>query len=196
MIGMRIEQIGPDLPLRELVSFAHNPEGLRKVLGAEAANQVKKNFNRLAQKPNRLGAPSTGYWRDAANSVSWRVVGRGAIELTVSQVGVRLHLLGGTVRPVRRKMLAIPVHPEAHGKSPREFSDLEFVVGPNAIGLARKVPFSDQPEWLFVLKRSVTIRAKPDTLPSDRDMDNALLSRAQRFINRELDRMHRERGRP
>lgn len=34
---------------------------------------------------------------------------------------------GGTIKPVNAKSLAIPVHPSAKGKSPRDFSDLTLI---------------------------------------------------------------------
>src|SRR4051794_32499117 len=83
---------------------------------------ITDNFR--AQPSNKMGFPSTGFWRDAVRSTNYRIEDDGAV-VTVNKIGVRLRyfgtegLPGGVLRPVNAKMLAIPAHPDAYGKSPR-----------------------------------------------------------------------------
>ncbi len=81
---------------------------------------VLRNFRGLAAKPNRLGAPSTGFWQRAGESTD-AVADEGQALITVRHRGVGLQLHGGTVRPTQRRVLTIPVDAEAHGKRVSDF---------------------------------------------------------------------------
>lgn len=89
------------------------------------ANLVRRHFEGLPA--NKMGWPTTNFWKKAARSVS--VQGEGAEPVVlISHLGVRQRLQGGVIKPVRAKLLAIPATADAYGKRPREVrAPLAFV---------------------------------------------------------------------
>lgn len=83
-------------------------------------------INLNATRSNKLGGQRTNYWQGAAKETRVTVSGS-TVLVTVGQIGVRRHYLGGppikpsgktseiTGKPIR--MLTIPIHPMAHGKT-------------------------------------------------------------------------------
>lgn len=72
-------------------------EALTAIPGRAAAairDLLKDHFQRRSQATG-----SRHYWGDAADSVESSDTGIGTAKVTISHVGVRLHWLGGTVRP-------------------------------------------------------------------------------------------------
>ena len=73
-----------------------------------------KKYPRL---PGKFAAfPSTGFGEEAAGSVE-AYAGDGTILLTANKQGLRLRYTGGTVRPVKAKVLCFGITPETYGKS-------------------------------------------------------------------------------
>ncbi|WP_342399594.1 hypothetical protein NST20_13040 [Weizmannia sp. FSL W8-0676] len=69
----------------------------------------------------------------------------------------RIHEYGMTINPKNGKYLAIPSHPKAKGKSPRDFNDLFFIETEKGNGLLAKEKGKDSFDVYFVLVKSVTI---------------------------------------
>jgi len=187
-LRLKIDFDKTDLSLSDFANKVRNRRGLANVLGRAAANEFKRNFRQLAGKGNRLGGASTGYWRGAAEGTQFQVVSDSAVAVIVNQIGVRLHYLGGAVRPTTSKYLTIPNIPEAHGKRAREFTDL-FVVHNKAgfpCALGRSIPGSDKPQIVFWLKKSVKHRADQETIPNEETLYNALRQTAGQYYAREL----------
>jgi hypothetical protein len=114
-----------------------------------------------------LGARPTGYLTKRAELVE----GRGTAE------GVDLNITGEifkrtfgpvTVRPVNKKMLAIPMRAESYGKRPGEFGDELFVfrAKQGRLFLARQAG-PGRLQFLFLLKRVVVLPQDRGLLPSD-----------------------------
>ena len=71
--------------------------------------------NHLAGLPrNKKGYPSTGFWEEAARSVTGIALDDGAL-LSCSKLGVRQRLHGGTISAVHGNNLTIPICAEAYG---------------------------------------------------------------------------------
>jgi hypothetical protein len=187
-----------DLNLKSLYDSVRNRRGLMTVLGAEGKVQVQRNFRQRAGVPNKLGAPSTGYWESAAQGTSSRLVSDTTANVSVNQVGIRLHLLGGTVRPVTRKYLTIPAIAEAHGKRATEIPGL-FVLRNKAgfpCALARHEPGHGKSDFegvviYFWLVKSAKHRPDPTVLPSTAVLGQALRRRATAYYQRELQKAAR-----
>ena len=87
----------------------------------------------------------------------------------------RIHELGGTIRPKRAKSLAIPLPAARTGAGvsgrpgPRDFPDLQFMPSKNPRNVGILATPAGVP--MFVLRRSVTIPARPYLKPS---MDQAV----------------------
>ena len=100
--------------------------------------------------------------------ITWAVAGPRLDVGTNDERAAMLHF-GGTIRPRTAKALAVPIHPDAQGKRPRDFADLDFIPRKGSGRpplLVRKV-FRGKSDTLrkmdvmFVLLKSVKLPARP-----------------------------------
>lgn len=87
-----------------------------------------------------------------------------------------VHQFGGTIRPVTRRFLAVPIHPAGEGKWPSEWPEGElFLVtrgegeGSGPATLCRRRG-EDQVEAIYLLLRSVTMPQRPFLGVDDDDL--------------------------
>lgn len=122
-------------PLLQSVPAALRDGGVEKVMERALVNEVKDHlFTYNAAHPNRLGGQRTNFYAQAAKSTHGKSQ-PGEVEVTISQVGIRQRIEGGTIT-AHGKLLTIPAIPEAHGKRASEFHNLRFAAfhGPNTVG--------------------------------------------------------------
>lgn len=77
------------------------------------------------------------------------------------------------------------MHPSAHGKTAREFGDLELVfgLGGQPIALARKAKGKRRfGEIMYLLLKSVTQAADPAVLPSMEALGDSILPELDKYI--------------
>lgn len=183
------------------------------VAGRAASNLIRQHLvARNSTHPNKLGGKRTQFWSRAARSIAQEATADGA-RISINQVGLRLQLMGGTVRPKPgKRYLTLPAVPEAHAMLAGEFDDLEFAMVPDpktkrmrpALVRARRSEIeirktrtgpkvahvastlgNDVVYWLI---RKAVIKPHPDVLPT-RDAIQAEASRAvQSFVLRQLAR--------
>ncbi len=139
----------------------------------------------LRRKPaNRRGFPSSGYWADAADSVSVLPSSGGVAAVEIAKEGVALHYEGGTVRPNDGgKALAIPLDASVYGKKPREWSGFRRGDEPGdddvlSVFWPKNSPHGflkerDTGNLLYLLVPSVTIRADRTVLPDEGELMDA-----------------------
>ena len=88
-----------------------------------------------------------------------------AMRVGTGMIYARIHEYGGVIRPVRARMLAVPITPEARKHGPRQFPRPLFVVkGPKRAVLAEQD--GDQMQVHYVLMSSVTMPARPYLRPA------------------------------
>ena len=181
----------PAFDLQDVFARVRNPRGLLGVLGREAANATRANFRQLTEQGNRFDAPSTGYWEGAAQSTASTVISDNAVVVWTNQVGVRLHYLGGDVRPTLKKWLTIPAIAAAHGKRATEFQKL-WLMKKNGqpIALARTIPDTKPPKFEIVFWLRKHTKHLPDrtVLPSPSDLADRLRGRAAAYLRNQLAR--------
>lgn len=164
------------------------PARLHAVMGRAALNLVVNHLRSRNQTPNRLGGRRTNYYSRAADATSMRH-DETAATIAVSQVGFRLHYRGGTVVPVNRRALTIPIHAAAHGRRASEFPGI-FRVNPE--GGSPDALLADKPveggplRFLYVLKKSVTLQADPSVLPSEAGIRRDAVAAVERFLARQI----------
>ena len=153
---------------------------------AMAAEKTVLNHLRTVKLPqgNRFGAPSTGFWKKAIDSVFSTATGAEAT-VSIPARGVALQYYGGTVRPTNKQCLTIPLNAMAYGKSARELAPLIRVkdvlfkkIGDGSA--ANLVP-------MFALRKSVTIRPHPDVLPSKGVLAEVVATEAEIYCRRHVN---------
>lgn len=142
-------------------------------------------------RKNKFGAPSTGFWRKAVESIDSEAQSDATAIVRIHARGVAAHYYGATITPGKSistktgkltVALSIPTSAASHGKSPHELGDLLFrpaskaKSGGNVIGyLFRKLtrprkrgkggPVAYAGKMMFVLKRSTQIPEDKNVLP-------------------------------
>jgi hypothetical protein len=173
MISIRLDRDEVTPHLRKLLKETESNGPLAKVLGRAGANTLRKHFRSRNRTPNKIGGTRTNFWSRVAESVQSPVSSPGRIVIPVSHPAIAQKVFGGTITPKKAKNLAIPIAPEAHGKSPRVFPLLQFAMtraGVQLLGL----PGEGGIKWLYVLKTSITQDPDPKALPTDAEMGAAL----------------------
>lgn len=119
----------------------------RQALGAEGQNEmadaggraVKRllvdYFKTLNDERHREGG--AGFYADAARSVQNPQTTGGTAVVAINKIDLAQRLLGGTIKAVNGKYLAIPnpSNPDAIGKVPADFTNLQFFRTPRGGGL-------------------------------------------------------------
>lgn len=196
-------------PLLLRVKDAATAAGLSLVMARAIGIQVKDHLVALNAERHRYGS---NYYARAARSVSARAAG-GFAMVTVSAIGIRQRLYGGTIRPKKAGgKLTLPADPSAYGTRAGEYNDLdrELVLNPNgrlqwalvrrastAISLIRRkrkdgsVKVSVRPGELraggtimFWLVSKVTQRPDPSVLPTKQEMVATGVGAAERRVMR------------
>jgi hypothetical protein len=170
---------------------ALDPAQLHEIAGRAAFNLIVAHLRDRDRTPNRLGGDRTHYYSQAADGTHMESDAQEAT-VTVSHVGFRLRLEGGTVLPVNAGALTIPIHPDAHGRRAAEFPGL-FRIRPKSSDsefLADKPDPSDPDSLrvLYVLRASVTQAADPSVMPADTDLSEAVRAALQEHVDRQISR--------
>jgi hypothetical protein len=152
------------------------------IMGRAAQQAIRKHLFAINSRPNKLGGKKTGYYRRAANRCRVESGPDGSASVVIDLEGFATRYTGEpkVIRPVKAKSLAIPIHPRAYGRSPREFSDLAFVpilrgrtigllVERKASGRGKKATIRE--EALFRLVTSVRTTADPTLLPTASELE-------------------------
>src|SRR5690606_12362507 len=114
------------------------PARLQSTIGLAAVDVTQRHLVQLgATRPNKLGAPSTGFYKAASESVHWRAEGE-TVTVSISHVGIAQRYYGGTITAKNAQYLTLPAIAEAHGKRAREFPDLDFAVLDGRAALVRR----------------------------------------------------------
>ena len=164
------------------------PYRLGMVLGRAGANLIKRHLETLPA--NKRGWPTTNFWKDASRSTSSAPDPTGAT-ITINKLGFRQRLVGGMIKPVNAKALAIPIDAVSYGHLPSDFPGLFLVKTKKGAYLAQqqgvegKETKADKHKrlkglggnykrreekplvFLFKLSGGVNQRGNPAVLPSD-----------------------------
>lgn len=200
MITLRItrDDVTPDL--RRILKNVQPGGALGKVLGRAAANELRKHFRELnAKRPNRLGGKRSNFYSRVAESVQHPQAVAGGIRVAISHPHIAQRLFGGTIKPTKRKALAIPVHASAYGVYARIYPGTLAFIPLRGRGQTKGVLVAGEEYTvtrgknkgtkrtrpkpggaiIYVIKGFVTQRADPSVLPTPARMSAALTRAAQ-----------------
>lgn len=179
MITLKLTKDEVTPHLRKLLKQAAPGSPLFRVLGRATANELRKHFRaRNAANPNKLGGRRTNFWSRVAESVHAPKHSARQILVPVNHPAIAQKVFGGTITAKKSKNLAIPIHKDAHGKSPRVIPGIIYwrsARGTAGLGIKGS---SGEMIPLYVLKPSVTQRRDPKALPEGRDISTALTKAA------------------
>lgn len=195
-LGVVISTAGAGPRVAGAIARAVQGARLQQVIGRAAVNAIRTHlFTVNVARPNALGGKRTNFYASAARGTSFTAVADGVV-VSVSNVGIRQRILGGTIRPRTAKFLTIPATAEAHGKRASEFDDLVVVFGSRgqpialahalfrrtraqlaAIPASRRVGMTrtagQHGGIVFWLRRSVTQAPDPSVLPTEAEIYRA-----------------------
>ncbi len=115
------------------------PDKAVKVAGVAMRNALMKHFRAKNNIPNKLGGQKTNFWAAVATATGTPKVAGSGVSVFIQHPHLAAHVYGATITPKKAKKLAIPVHPEAHGKRPRIITGLKLAFNPKeGWGLERK----------------------------------------------------------
>jgi len=166
---------------REQMEKLH-PTRLLPVLGRAITNALKKHLGGLnASRANKLGGKRSNFYAACSRGTSYEVQPDG-VTISVARIGYAQRYFGGTIKPVKRKWLTIPVDPAAYGRDPRKLP-LFFAVGARGPFLAWGAKGATGPlRAAFILRKSVTQKADPSVFLSEK----AIAATVDDTINKRL----------
>lgn len=163
---------------------------LHKYIAATAEVGTRKHIRSAAEQRHTtaqaLGARPTGYLTKRAELVEGIGTREGA-DIRVTGAIFKRTFGPVTVRPVQKKMLAIPMRAESYGRRPGEFGDTLFVyrAKQGRLFLARKAG-TGRLEFLFLLKRVVVLPQDRGLLPSDEQYGQLAELAARAYLRKRL----------
>jgi hypothetical protein len=162
------------------------PKNVNKVVGRAVANQVRESILSYGEAhPNKMGAPSSGYYKGAAKGTSFTSDDNGAT-VTVTHVGINQRIYGGIIEAKKSKYLTIPVHVKAYNRRARDMELVPIIRRINGqvkmIGLAEPESRGKPGKMMFVLKEKVRQVGDVNIVPTEKEMAKA----AHEALDREL----------
>jgi hypothetical protein len=138
-------------------------------MAASVAVRIQEHLRLKNFEPNKMNAPKTNFYSQARDATFFEADAAGAA-VYIAKDGIRQRYYGGTIRPVNRRALTIPVDRQSYGREASEFGDeLRFVavrsvLRPNVVGLLVLGKESDAPV-MYVLMKEVEQQPDPSVLP-------------------------------
>ena len=169
------DDVSPDL-----MRLLRSVPAVRKITGTAMRGARGGRGGAGGATPNRLGGARTNFWLAVANACSSPVTTGGKVVVSIRHPHVATHVYGATITPKKARMLAIPVAPEGHGKSPRAISGLRCVYDGR-----RPVALALDGTTINVLKKSQRIPRDPAALPPDDKVSGAVGRAVSIWLNRQ-----------
>lgn len=168
----------------DAVRMAIAPDRLHAVAGRAVLNLVKAHLIARDQLGNEMQGRRTHFYHKAAQATHAEHTDTAAT-VTISATGFAQRLYGGTIRPVNKKFLTIPLAQEARGRRASDFADSFIVVIHGQLYVARKRTArvgKDSLDLLFKLVRSVYQAPDRSVLPDDEHMELVASTAVDKFI--------------
>ena len=188
MISLQVNRASFNSEFNRVLGEARNPVAVLKASGRELANQLMAHFRMKDRTPNKLSPRRQHFWLEIAQSVNNpEQTGDNTISVRVSDPRIAQKVFGGTITAKRAGALTIPVSEKAYGRTAATFeaeTGLKlFLLGPKkdtgGRGGVLAAMVGGQLEVEYVLAKSVDQAPDPTALPDFKDLEAAILKRAQ-----------------
>ncbi|MDR2981993.1 MAG: hypothetical protein LBV12_07065 [Puniceicoccales bacterium] len=179
--------LSPDL--QKCYRLLKNRKPLMTMLGGATAIALRRHFRRRNREPNKSGFPKANWWqKEVAQRTALTGADNNSATVTIASAQFPLKFYGGTVKAKRAKYLAIPMHPAAYGKTPRDgtIQGLWLVNGknPGKKFLARHE--GGKLVFYFSLVKSATHRPDPRALPDLEKLTAELVAKTESYLEEKL----------
>jgi hypothetical protein len=136
------------------------------------------------------GRSLSGWWLATASGWSTTKANSNGVTFANGAIGLAHKITGGTIRAKRRKFLTIPIVPQAHGVTARDYSRR---ISPlfRVKGVLAEVDENSESgiRPVYALKKSVTHKPWPNALPPEASYVDALIDTALDYlIDREMNK--------
>ncbi len=195
MITFTFQDTAFQRDFKERIEKTKNPAGMLKVVGRELANQLKRYYQRKdTTSANSLSDRRSHFWLAVSRTVqNPELAGTSSVSVSITHPAIAQKVFGGTITAKRAGFLTIPVEEQAYGRTAATFeheTGLKLFLVVTGKGefqhavLAVKAGGGIQVE--YVLKHSVTQSADSTALPPKSFLEAAIISRADKYIAREV----------
>jgi hypothetical protein len=136
------------------------------------------------------GRSLSGWWLATASGWSTTKANSSGVTFSNAAIGLAHKVTGGTIRAKRRKFLTIPIVPQAHGVTARDYSRRISPLFRVKGVLAEKDEDAESGiRPVYALKKSVTHKPWPGALPPEASYVDALIDTALDYlIDQEMNR--------
>jgi hypothetical protein len=180
-----------------IISATKNPRAILLGAGRMVGAQLKRHFREKDRsEPNRLSERRTHFWLTMAWSVQAPVQeSPTTISVSISDPRFAQKLFGGPITAKAAGALTIPVEEKAYGRTTSTFereTGLKLFLIRSGKGafqnalLAVKDPDGRGFTVEYLLTKSVTQSADPEALPDKTALEQAILARSQRILDRQI----------
>lgn len=199
MITFKFEDAKFQNRFHAVITNTKNPKAVLLNAGREVANTLKAHFREKDEnEPNHLSDRRQHYWQRIAQSVSVPTVDGLSVTVTIADPTFAQKVFGGTIRAKAAGALTIPEEERAYGRTAATFereTGLKLILikiggskaNPfeNAVLAVRDDPNSKTLTVEYLLTKSVHQKADTDALPDKTALENAIIARCQRVVDRE-----------
>ena len=200
MISLTFQDTKFQAKFGAIIGKTKNPKAVLLNSGRELGNQLRAWFRqRDKTNVNRLSERRVHFWLQVAQSVNQpQMEGPTRVSVTISDPRFAQKLFGGTITAKAAEALTIPVEERAYGRTAATFereTGLKLILvktGGSAANTMENAVLAvadpNDPKRLtveYVLTKSVNQQADPEALPPKAQLEAAILSRAQRVLDRE-----------
>jgi len=182
----------------QIIAQSEKPMAILMAGGREVSKQLKKHFRGKDKSgANKMSTRRSHFWLQVAQSVSQpEQTGYNAISVTITDPRFAQKVFGGTITAKNAGALTIPVEERAYDRSAATFereTGLKLFLVKTGDGnledavLAVKENASSKFFTVeYILTKSVTQQADTDALPDKTTLQNAILVRAQKVLDRQI----------
>ena len=151
------------------------PESLARTIRGPVERFWRDHLKKFPRLPGKFAAfPDTGFGERASRAVRGTAQSDGVL-LRCDAQGIRQRYYGGTIRPVRAKVLCFGITPESYGKHPSDFALSGWV--------SRKDPeMRKRIRLLFAFAKQVTQRPNPAVVPSNDEFTEVAMAALTRSL--------------
>jgi hypothetical protein len=201
MISLQIQDTKFQADFGRIITKARNPEKVLLNSGRALGNALRRWFRqRDRANVNKLSDRRVHFWLQVAQSVNQPVMeGPTSVSITISDPRFAQKLFGGTITAKAAGALTIPVEEKAYGRTAATFereTGLKLILvkvgGTGSSGIENAVlavADPNDPNHLtveYLLTKSVTQSADTEALPPKSDLERAILARAQKVLDNEM----------